>query len=66
MSTRPREYIGETAENIPYRVICCGGSLVHLVFEDKSEPRRSHALTPEEAYQCAQALLRGYDFYAGI
>ena len=66
MSHRPRDFIGDTAEHGKYRVICYGGSYVHVIFEDKNKPRTVHALTPEEAYQFAQALLRGYDYYAGI
>ena len=63
--SRPREHKGDTAENGTYRVICCGGSLIHLKFEEKTETGGVHAFTPEEAYQSAQALLRGYDFYSG-
>lgn len=66
MSIGRRNVRRKTVSDGTYRIFVCGDDCVHVVFSEPNKPEVEKIFEPEEAYDLASGLLRGYDVATGI
>lgn len=67
MTERKRKkFKGTTVATGSYSVAVCPADHIHVRLSDLGSPPGRLVFEPEEAYELAQALLRGYDVATGI